>query len=335
MDISVQSEVIGNDNDFSEYGVFGYGNIPNSIEEALVELDNQFKAENFKEALQEYIGLLPSNIWQPYEDGSGIREGWYQAYYQGFPIEDLTIKFDFRQDGSIEDFRVRNAHLSTIYLDSPIFEINYTEQEALELAIQYVFNNQNLDLIPSNTDISGYEGELIDSVVQNDMPIYIFRIGVNNEYQTNKLINEINATILALESEWDVIIAQINSLDGIEDAEQISDLNHSTDSIQRQLLDLEQSLENIQNPTQEDALINADIIDSSYFPLYEINVNVSDGSASLRQPLIVNAAESEEIIQENNNKLSELNNKNLNKTINNNLIAVGLGVGLLYLISSK
>ena len=192
-----------------------------------------------------------------------------------------------------------------------------------------------MDLIPSNTDISGYEGELIDSVVQNDMPIYIFRIGVNNEYQTNKLINEINATILALESEWDVIIAQINSLDGIEDAEQISDLNHSTDSIQRQLLDLEQSLENIQNPTQEDALINADIIDSSYFPLYEINVNVSDGSASLRQPLIVNAAESENIIQENNNKLSELNNKNLNKTINNNLIAVGLGVGLLYLISSK
>ena len=215
MDISVQSEVIGNDNDFSEYGVFGYGNIPNSIEEALVELDNQFKAENFKEALQEYIGLLPSNIWQPYEDGSGIREGWYQAYYQGIPIEDLTIKFDFRQDGSIEDFRVRNAHLSTIYLD------------------------------------------------------------------------------------------------------------------------IEQSLENIQNPTQDDALINADIIDSSYFPLYEINVNVSDGSASLRQPLIVNAAESEKIIQENNNKLSELNNKNLNKTINNNLIAVGLGIGLLYLISRK
>ena len=329
MDISVHSEVIGNDNDFSEYGVFGYGNIPNSIEEALVELDNQFRAENFKDAIQEYIGLLPSNIWQPYEDGSGIREGWYQAYYQGFPVEDLTINFDFRQDGSIEDFRVRNAHLSTIYLDAPSFEINYTEQEALELAKEYVFNNQNLDLIPSDIDIIGYDGELIDSAIQNDMPIYIFRIGINNEYETNQIINNINATILALESEWDVIIAEINSLDGIEDAERIDELNQLSDPIQQQIFDLEQQLENLQNPTQE--IIDAYNEIGAYTPLYEINVNASNGSVSLRQPLVVNLQEAEEIIQENNNTLSELNNKNSNDVI----IKLVLGAGLLYLILRK
>lgn len=329
MEIQIYSKVIGNDNDFSEYGIFGDVNIPNSIEETFVELDNQFRAENFKEALQEYIGLLPSDIWQPYEDGSGIREDVYQAYYQGFPVEGLTIRFDFRQDGSIEDFRVGNANLSTIYLDSPSFEINYTEQEALELAIEYVFNNQGLDLIPSDIDISGYEGELIDSVVQNDMPIYIFRVGVNNEYQTNQFINEINATILVLESELDVIVAQIYSLDGIEDYEKIDELNRSTESIQQQLFDLRQTLENLQNPTQE--IIDAYNEIGAYTPLYEINVNVSNGSVSLRQPLIVNLQEAEEIIKENNNKLSELNNKKPNK----NFIAVGLGIGLLYLISRK
>ena len=329
MDIVLQSEVIGNDNDISRYGVFGYGNIPNSIEEALVELDNQFRAENFKESVQEYIGLLPSNIWQPYEDGSGIREGWYQAYYQGVPVEDLTINFDFRQDGSIEDFRVRNAHLSTIYLDSPSFEINYTEQEALELAKEYVFNNENLDLIPSDIDISGYDGELINSVIQNDTPIYIFKIGINNEYQTNQLINEINATILALESEWDVIIAEINSLDGIEDADRIDELNELTNPIQQQIFDLEKQLENLQNPTQEITDAYNEI--GAYTPLYEINVNVSNGSVSLRQPLVVNLQEAEEIIQENNNTLSELNNKNSNDVI----IKLVLGAGLLYLISRK
>lgn len=324
MELIIYSEIPQQPDNFSEYGVEGAFISGVSIEDAMQQIDNQFQPELFKESLQEYIGLLPSNIWKVDEN----RENWYQATYQEFTVGGLYLRLTFNEDGTVKRFRVINAHLSMIYLENPELNINYNESGALDLALQYLLNNPSLPLLSGiDVSIENVEGEQTDNVLVDGVPTYIFRVGVNNQYIQDTYINNIQSTIQALQSDLAVIIANIQSLDGFEDEELIDDLNNDSGILQQEIFDLQQQLNNLLNPLYEVGEESPTSV-STFSALYDISVNADNGNVSLIQPLMVNNAQAEDIINQNNDYISQFNESNGLLRIGLIAVAIWLGVKL-------
>lgn len=200
-----------------------------------------------------------------------------------------------------------------------------TEQQALELAINHAFDNaSSLEYLPYGIDFDYYTGEFEEMIIlpegqyhseDSGGEYYIFVVGINNQYYKELAVAQIQITI----DSW----SQLLTADGVPQEE-----------IER----AQQIIEEKQQEQQD--ILNSDLSEYDrpypFEALYEIAVRVEDGQTFVLQPLIQTAVpvlnnQEEEIIKENNNTLSELNNKNSNDVI----IKLVLGAGLLYLISRK
>tara|TARA_R110000744_G_scaffold142114_1_gene253618 strand:+ start:1586 stop:2194 length:609 start_codon:yes stop_codon:yes gene_type:complete len=200
--------------------------------------------------------------------------------------------------------------------------IMVTEQEALQLAINHAFDNaSSLQYLPDGIGFDYYTGQFNEMTILPDGQYYSedsggeyysFIVGINDQYYKELAVAQIQITI----DSW----SQLLTADGVP---------------QEEIEEAQQIIEEKQQEQQD--ILNSDWseydVPYPFEALYEIVVRVEDGQTFVLQPLI-QTSNTDTNNQEQN---TDTNNQeqNVDAKSHKTLIAVGLGVGLLYLMSRK
>jgi hypothetical protein len=190
--------------------------------------------------------------------------------------------------------------------------IMVTEQEALQLAINHAFDNaSDLQYLPDGIGFDYYTGQFNEMTILPDGQYYSedsggeyysFIVGINNQYYKELAVAQIQITI----DSW----LQLLTADGVPQEEKEQE--------QQDILNSDWSEYDVPYPFEA---------------LYEIVVRVEDGQTFVLQPLIqtsnTDTNNQEQNVDANNQE------QNVDAKSHKTLIAVGLGVGLLYLMSRK
>jgi len=237
------------------------------------------------------------------------------------------------------------------------FKNSYTEVDAFEIAKQYVVGNVDLNpppiiygsADPNNPDSNftapyeAYGGEVVDTITEDGIPKKIFAIGIKNEWEYNRILDFLQRNLLESQSQVDIATAEIEEL--IESGN--ADLPHQVFNTQLDAREwyLNNQQQYVDYATQRIALMEeagtllSEVSDEpipidGYSPLYEVEVNLNNGEPSIRQPLIqFFNLEGQEISLGQAIRLKrDIENKNKGS---NKILALIIGVGIIYLLTKK
>lgn len=231
------------------------------------------------------------------------------------------------------------------------FKNSYTEADAFEIAKEYIFGNEDLNPPPQiygsgdpnnpgddfTAPYDAYGGEVVDTITEDGIPKKIFSIGIKNEWEYNRILDYLRGNLLEAQRQVEIATANIEEL--IESGN--ADLPNSL--FGTELARIEWYLNNQQQYVdyaterialmEEAGTLEGEPLDG-YSPLYEVEVNLNNGEASIRQPLIqFYNLEGEEITLGEAIQLKrEMENKDKGFS---KLLPLIIGIGIIYLISKK